>query len=468
MAFVNLSDQDLGLSLVHAVAGLNGWPIPRHDPLLDAPLDDDKDEDDADAAKAKSKKKAEKARLEAEKKRAEREARRKDIEQKRAAEAAVSAEIKKNAAYTKLLALADAKAWDELLPAVLTATPRMAQLSENESDLIYSLALALWPTAKNPASYLTKYIATVLQSNRKYPVASLKLLTFLFNTLNADPRAMALAPLRASTFTQLLKFALDTDSAKLLDGQLKHVEGWTKEWKLNATDSADLLLLVARVHQAAGQQGESQAYVLKHLQALDAADKKAIDAAKPTAYAAVVSALNSSTVYQFDTLLSLNTVKALQSDAKYDGAYALLSIFTTQTVEAFTKFAAEKKDFVAKAGLNADELLRKIRTLTLCTLGVEKDRWSFATLKQKLQLSDNNAVEASVLDAVISQCVEAKIDEACEEVIILRTTRRAFDSSGWKALAGQLAEWKKNVQSVLGALQVVQSRAPAAQDNIKS
>jgi len=270
-----------------------------------------------------------------------------------------------------------------------------------------------------------------------------------------------------------LSFALKTNHAKLLDGQFKHVDTWTKEWKLNTTETADLYLLISEVLRAAAQPAECQTYVMKFLSTLDKADKKAVDSAKPHAYNAVVAALNSNTVYQFDSLLALTAVKALEGksgEARYDMAYSLLKIFTFDSVAAFTAFSQKNKDFLTQAGLSGDELLRKIRTLTLCSLGLEKERLTFEMLKQKLQVADSNAVEVSVLDAVISQCVEAKIDEANEEVVILRTTRRSFDSSGWKQLGTQLAEWKKNVSTVLATLHTVQNRVlvpqtPSAQDH---
>ncbi len=124
MAFVNLVDQDLGLSLVHAVAVVNGWPLPKHDPALDVKLDEK--DDIPDPAKIKSAKK----RQEAEKRKAEREAALRLMEEKRAIEAKTQAEIKKNAVYVKLLGLADSKSYEELWAACLAASPKMQQLSE--------------------------------------------------------------------------------------------------------------------------------------------------------------------------------------------------------------------------------------------------------------------------------------------------------------------------------------------------
>jgi len=264
---------------------------------------------------------------------------------------------------------------------------------------------------------------------------------------------------------RIFKLALESDNARLLDGQFRYIEQWISEWKLSVADVAELLLLVANLCRAAGQAAEHQHWVLKYLAALEKADRKTIETARPTAYLAVVAVLNSSTVYHFDSLLTSPAVKALKDakeDPKYDAAYQLLHIFTVQNVDAYVKFTQERKDFVAQSGLNHEELLRKIRTLTLCSLGLEKERLSFDSRKQKLQGADALAVESAVLDAVVSQCLEAKLDEAREEVIVLRSTRRHFDSSGWKTLATQLADWKKNVQTVMLMLHQIQARAIAA------
>jgi len=108
--------------------------------------------------------------------------------------------------------------------------------------------------------------------------------------------------------------------------------------------------------------------------------------------------------------------------------------------------------------LNEEELLRKLRTLTICSLGLEKERLSYSVLKEKLQCANLPAVESSIIDAVTSGCVEAKIDEANEEVIILRSMRRVYDNKAWSGLGAQLVAWKKNLTNVLTSLHQAQAQ----------
>jgi len=124
-----------------------------------------------------------------------------------------------------------------------------------------------------------------------------------------------------------------------------------------------------------------------------------------------------------------------------------------------SKFFSENKDYINKLGLDNDELLKKLRSLTICTVGVETERVSYDALRTKLQVPDVYSVESCVIDAVQCGCVEAKLDESNQEVIISRTTKRSFDVDGWKQLAGQLAAWRKNVSTVLGTLHQIQARA---------
>jgi hypothetical protein len=69
-------------------------------------------------------------------------------------------------------------------------------------------------------------------------------------------------------------------------------------------------------------------------------------------------------------------------------------------------------------GLVHDEVIRKLRTLTISSLGLASERISYADLAKKLSLADVNEVEGVVIDAVLSGRVDAKLDQEAQIVII--------------------------------------------------
>jgi hypothetical protein len=73
-------------------------------------------------------------------------------------------------------------------------------------------------------------------------------------------------------------------------------------------------------------------------------------------------------------------------------------------------------------GLVHDDVVRKLRTLTISSLGLASERISYAELAKKLSLSDVNDVEGVVIDAVLSGRVDAKLDQESQVVIIQYVT----------------------------------------------
>jgi len=360
--------------------------------------------------------------------------------------------------YKKLSKFVDEQKYSDLFDEgiIKLFDKAIALTVENELETIFSLSFYVLSKIPKPSSYITKITQTLTQQT-SFPIPRLTLLNSLFN-LDIS------APNRPQIFNSLLKFAYETGQSSALLPHFKYIDQWISDWKLQGKELSEMYLLLSNVAKATGQHAENQRFLYKYLQSLEKANKNELDAAKPHAHSVVVTALGSPSVMQFDTLLNLNAVKQLQQDKNFSNTYTLLRIFTNDTVESYNKFISEHKDYVAKIGLDNEELLRKLRSLTICSLGAEKDRIPYETLRKRLQLADSSAVESCVIDAVTSGCIEAKLDENNDEVIIVRTTRRIFDSDGWKQLSLQLTDWRKNVQTVLGSLHQIQARAPQVEE----
>jgi len=358
--------------------------------------------------------------------------------------------------------------------ALLTSPSPIAVASEPELESLVSLALTILDKVNEESKQLDllKRLSVVLTQTSNNATLRLSLLTTLYNWLNNVSNEDVNGKLTSKVssvgqdlITIMLKYAVDTNHAASIAPQIKLIDSWMADWKLQPLDSYEMYLLLSHVCKAANQTAEWHKYLLKSLSALDKAKKEALESAKPHAHAAVVSALASSSIMQFDSLLGLSAVKQLADDKKYGATHHLLRIFTYDTVDSFIKFTNDNKIYIESLGLDYEELLRKIRTLTICSLALDKDRLSYNLLKETLQCADSSAVESCIIDAVTSGCVEAKIDQGNEEVVIIRSMRRVFDSNSWALLATQLSAWRKNLHSILNSLHQLQSRQQSSGAN---
>jgi len=288
-------------------------------------------------------------------------------------------------------------------------------------------------------------------------VLRLRLCVVLFN-LSDSPAV------RYSLFLSLLKYAVSSGNAALVTQQISQVDSWIPSWNLKPAELGELYVQLAAVHQTSGKRGPTQRYLLHYIKHLDRADNKTdkatLAAAKPQILAATLNTIKNthrSCLAHSDKLLSSSSVKSLSSDEDFAPLYQLLRIFANDSVQAYQKWSEGNKDLMTKHGLVHQNNLRKLRTLTFCSLGLNADKLTFAVLKDKLMLTDASAIESAVIDAVTSGLVEAKIDQENELIIIQRVTHRSFDNSDWKSIHEKLISWQANVSHVLGTLHSAQT-----------
>lgn len=352
-----------------------------------------------------------------------------------------------------------------LLDEFFSNVDQVFTLSPAETEATFTLAFKYIAEveAKRQVSYVTKLISALSDKPAEHTTFKLETLISIFNSDLLE----SLPEQRLAALVAVVKVAVDAGQAQELAAAdlVRQIDVWTSEWRLEVSKLAELYLLVANLCGAAALSTEHFAFLLKYLRALEKAPAAALDAAKPHALTAVRMAVAAPNAGHCDVLLNMAAVKAMGADAKYANDFQLLRIFATEHVEAYAKFYAEHKDFVDSIGLNHEDNLKKMRTLTLSTLP-ENERLSYSSIREKLQLADNSEVEACVIDAVVAGRLDAKLDQQNETVVFRTTSTRSFDSGSWKHLASKLSLWQKNVASVLSSLQAVQSRTRAEAEDL--
>jgi len=276
---------------------------------------------------------------------------------------------------------------------------------------------------------------------------------------------MADVSLRYQFFMSLLKFAIASGNAASLASQVSEVETWLPSWNLKNNELSELYLLLTTIFGSSGKRGPTQKYLLKYIKNLEKpeskSDKTTYASARPHVINAAVNAIQNKhrcALVHTDKLLGFAVVKSLSEDKEVGPLIQLLRIFATESVQSYLTWASSNKDTMLKHGLDNESNLRKIRTLTICSVGMSQEKIPLDLLKDKLALPDTIAVESAVFDAVVSGLVGAKIDQEHDLVLIQRTTQRSFDANDWKVVHDKLSSWQASVNQVLTTLHSAQDR----------
>jgi hypothetical protein len=163
------------------------------------------------------------------------------------------------------------------------------------------------------------------------------------------------------------------------------------------------------------------------------------------AQAAIVYALNSPSMYQFEPLadvVSSSSFKATTPKTKQLIEF-LVSVMLEGTgatgVKAFEAKAG--KQFLPEVGVT--DALRKARITSLCTALLDKKSISFADVNKTLLLDNVEDVESYVIDAALAGIIDVKVNRNDRVVDVKSVTPLKFDAAAWKQLREQIVRAQK-------------------------
>lgn len=299
-----------------------------------------------------------------------------------------------------------------------------------------------------------KHLTDDEKSNTRF--VRLQLLAFLFNLLGES------SSMRHSIFLAILKYARATGQVALIEGQLEHISAWLPQWKLNSTQLAELYDVIVDI----ASEDKQQVYILEFLKHTEESKGERTAHVKKLAAKACVTALKkyqNSDQPQYDCSLLLNykLIQELSEDKAFAPIVELVKIFATKTITEYFAFydVASNAKCLADNGLSHEENCQALRTLTLACLGLEHEELSYSELKKKLQVEDSFDLEMTVIEAMMSNRLHAKIDQEKEVVVIHHATARVFEDKDWEGLGKKLADWDVKVSDVLANLRDIPEQA---------
>jgi translation initiation factor 3 subunit M len=331
--------------------------------------------------------------------------------------------------------------WQKLLqesPILFVETP------EKDIEGFFAVVASLLRRLGVDAVHQTvpKLLAAITHTPDDKPVLRLKLLGNVYNILDVSPKD------RYVIFDAVISFAIATKHPEILLHHFKDIERRVAEWGIDQATVRALYKRIRDVHKLAHHSAEAHKWTVKYLSTFQGSSEEQTT----EAVNAALDAIRSTDLYQFDDLLDVPSIKQLEKDPKHAKLYQLLTIFVGENFDSFKAFTNANPDYLKQLGLNEEDSARKIKYLSLASLGSLNHELPYATIAKTLQIPENE-VEMWVISAMSEGILEAKMDQIKGTVRVTRSIQRVFTRAQWKFLGDNLSVWKKNVQILLQTLQ---------------
>ncbi|KAF9435344.1 hypothetical protein BGZ76_006476 [Entomortierella beljakovae] len=306
---------------------------------------------------------------------------------------------------------------------------------EFESALNLLVAISLNDSDKAVLGQVLKIV--VGEPNQKTPL-KFKVLSNIFNTLPVNSST------RLDVFVAIVDLAVASDDMDLVLPQLQYLPAWISEWGVDIDAERKLLLTVSDRLKETGNRYQSLEYLIKYLTSFNGSSDLAGQKAHATR--AITEAIALPEVLNFENLLKADAVREL----KNENVYELFSVFMDGNVQDYRGLIAKNGSLVKDLGLDGEETLRKIRILSLASLGSENltRDLSYQDIAKALEVEESE-VELWVIDVIRAGLVEAKLNQVSKVVVINRSIYRTFGNAQWQQLSQRLSGWKQSLAEIL-------------------
>lgn len=183
--------------------------------------------------------------------------------------------------------------------------------------------------------------------------------------------------------------------------------------------------------------------MLKQLSTYKPDDAESTNLAKEV----VIQAVAIENFFAFEDLLQYAAVQNLKGTEELE----LLNVFLNGNLSTYKTFASAHPDLLKR--LNNDDNIRKIRLLSLASLGCEHmaRELSYEEIAKSLEIPEDE-VEMWVIDVIRAGLMEAKLNQLSKSVLVHRSIYRVFDQEQWKQLSTRLSTWKESLNEIMAVI----------------
>ncbi|KAF9167133.1 hypothetical protein DFQ26_005745 [Actinomortierella ambigua] len=333
--------------------------------------------------------------------------------------------------------IVEAEKLTEATKVILRESKTLLESPEREFEGAFNLLAAL-VMANEDKALLAEVLKIVSSDANQKTAIKFKVLSNIFNILPANSAQ------RLTVFSTIVDLAAASDEIDLVIPQLPYVSAWIQEWGVSVDEERALYLSLSDRLKETGNTKQSLDLLLKYLTTFNGASQ--LDAQKPLATRAVVESLGAADELNFENLLKIDAIQHLKGEKVYE----LLSVFLNGNVQDYRQLVAKHTGLVGELKLDEEENLRKMRLLSLASLGSEHltRELGYAQIAEALEISEDE-VEMWVIDVIRAGLVEAKLNQVAKTAIINRSIYRTFGNAQWQQLHTRLEGWKQSLQDIL-------------------
>ncbi|KAL9713095.1 hypothetical protein Ac2012v2_004336 [Leucoagaricus gongylophorus] len=307
-------------------------------------------------------------------------------------------------------------------------------------NLVFSHLFTLWPcNSPETKEFLTSLLQAISSEPTKRPSTKFRILSNLFNII---PRT---SPLRLTVYTAILNYASSSDQLDTLQLQRPTVEKWLTEWEISSEDKSTFLKSLVDTFTSADQASTAYQYSLSYVRSLPSNSPTAQTAAIET----ISTALRLPDLFDFYPLYKLDAVIAMKDHE----LFALLQVFLNGGIPELKHWQEKHPGSAEKYNLNNADLERKIRLLTLATLGFNNigQNLAYTNIAEALQINVSQ-VEKWVIDIIRTGLLRGKLSQTSQSLYVIQSFIQSFEKEHWEILERRMSAWKVNLQSVIGVI----------------
>lgn len=113
----------------------------------------------------------------------------------------------------------------------------------------------------------------------------------------------------------------------------------------------------------------------------------------------------------------------------------------------YLKFYSGHKEFMQKMNLDHNQMMKKLRILTLISMAEKLSEISFQQIEKELQLQPGE-VEKFIIDALKTKLLSARIDQANRKLTVQSAVKRALTKTHWMQIRETLIQWKSSMHQM--------------------
>ncbi|KAJ1949029.1 hypothetical protein IWQ62_006802 [Dispira parvispora] len=260
----------------------------------------------------------------------------------------------------------------------------------------------------------------------------------------------------------IIQLAASHRQLPIVDTHLCNLEQWIKQWQLPVDATVQMYLELSATFKTHGYAEASLKYLIKGLQQAENATSIPLNTLKNEAIRAVHETLHSPRLYNFDQLIGLAPVRALEGEKMF----VLLEIFLQDTLPRLQEFLSNSPAAVTEYQLDTEVLMTKMRHLSLASLSAQHiaEPLAYADIAAALSIPVEE-VEMWVIDAIRVGLIQAKMDQMAQIIQVNRTSYRTFGPKEWSDIRDQVAAWDKSLGEIL---QVIGNAKLLTQQQLRS